>query len=86
MGERVCASQLAQLACTMPAGGKNVVPAKKGGHRPTKWSVDHTKCRLAITNGRWQEDTAGEKWGWPTSHSLPSKAKTQVFGTKPNIE
>ena len=48
--------------------------------RPTKYLADGNKP------SRWPQAMAIDVWEWPTSHSLPSKAKTQVFGAKPNTK
>ena len=47
--------------------------------QPNIWPVE-TK------HSRWPQAMAGGVWGWPTSHSLPSKVNTQVFGAKPNTK
>ena len=55
--------------------------------RPTKQSVTaQTFGRWQQKNGRWPQAMDGEMWGWPTSHSLLLKSKTQVFGAKPNTK
>ena len=85
--------QLAQLAYKylqkqMHSGrlAKNDKMAKYMVDRPQRVPTDQTYGRWPQNNGRWPQAMAGEVWGWPTSHSLPLKSKTQVFGAKPNTK
>ena len=58
---------------------KNGQPTKNIADRPTLLAGSKKQ-------GQWPQAMAGEMWGWPTSHSLLLKSKTQVFGAKPNTK
>ena len=47
--------------------------------RPDRVPTGHHQWLVATKQGQWPHAKAGEVWGWPTSHSLPSEAKTNKF-------
>ena len=81
-------------------GGSKGSSLPKKRSRPEKESIGQIKMAdrpnrvpTGQIYGRWQQNTgwwplamAGDVWGCLTSHSLPLKSKTQVFGAKPNTK
>ena len=61
-------------------------PAIKVVDRQSNWPAGHHIWSMATKHSRWPQAMAGGMRGCPKSHSLPSKAKTQVFGAKPDTK